>query len=122
MVCATEVEHYLRRDQRNRLLAIDISRGDFEPDRYGITLEDFMHELHVMDNTGTVYRGVDAFWAIWQAFPTHSLYGLLGKIITLPIINGLARLAYRGFARIRKYLPKNKASCSADVCRLHEKD
>lgn len=121
-ICATEIEHYLRRDQADRLIPIDISQAEFEPARYGISRHEFMFELHVLDREGTLYRGVDAFWAIWQAFPTRSRYGLLGKIITLPIINRCARLAYRGFARLRKYLPKRESACSEGNCPLHKEE
>lgn len=121
VVCSTEIEHYLRRDRLERLVAVDISQADFDPAEFGISQQEFMHELHALDRQGTVYRGVDAFWAIWQAFPAGSLYALLGKIITLPIISHCARLAYRGFARVRKYLPKRKQVCADGSCDLHKK-
>jgi predicted DCC family thiol-disulfide oxidoreductase YuxK len=112
IVCSTEIEHYRRKDRDNRLVLVDISRPDFKPDPFNITLQSFMYELHVIDRNGTVYKGVEAFWAIWQAFPASTLYGMLGSIITLPVINPLARLGYRSFARIRRYLPKRAIECS----------
>jgi predicted DCC family thiol-disulfide oxidoreductase YuxK len=118
VVCSTEVEHYRRKDREGRLMVVDISAAEFKPEQYGIPLTDFMREMHVIDRQGQVYRGVEAFWAIWQAFPASTVYGLLGTLITLPLLNPLARLCYRGFARIRRYLPKRQRNCDSGTCRI----
>jgi predicted DCC family thiol-disulfide oxidoreductase YuxK len=76
-----------------------------------------MQEMHAIDQAGSVYRGVDAFWAIWQAFPAGSIYGFLGRSITLPLVNQTARMAYQVFARNRKYLPKRPSDCADSHCR-----
>lgn len=117
-VCAAEIGHYGRRNHGGRLVPVDISAPDFDPAPYGITLADLMYQLHAIDRAGRIYRGVEAFWAIWQAFPASTFYGLLGTFVTLPGIRGAARLCYRGFARIRRYLPKRRDLCSTDVCRI----
>lgn len=120
IVCATEIEHYLRKDHGGRLIAVDISATDFNPGLFGIPLESFMYELHCIDQKGDIYRGIEAFWAIWQAFPSSSWFGLLGSIVTMPVVNPVARLIYKSFARIRKYLPK-RHSCSNGSCRIDRK-
>jgi predicted DCC family thiol-disulfide oxidoreductase YuxK len=120
-VCAGEIEHYRRRDQAGRLVSIDISTTDFDPSSCGIPLPALMYELHVIDRQGTIYRGVDAFWAIWQAFPAAPLFKLLGRLVTLPLLRPLARLGYRGFARIRPYLPKHRSACPTGSCRIGRK-
>ncbi len=117
MVCATEIEHYLGKDHGGRLVAVDISSPEFDPLPLLIPLESFMYELHAIDSRDRIYRGVEAFRAIWQAFPASTLYGLLGAVITMPIINPVARLFYKLFARIRRYLPK-RHSCSSGSCRV----
>lgn len=117
-VCAAEVERYGRQDQAGRLILVDISTPAFDPLPFNITLAEFMYQMHAIDRTGRVYRGVEAFWAIWQAFPASTLFGLLGKLITLPLLNPLARLCYRGFARLRRYLPKRRIACSTGSCRI----
>jgi predicted DCC family thiol-disulfide oxidoreductase YuxK len=111
-VCSGEMLLYMKRDHGGRLVFIDISDPDFKPDRYGISIDDFMYQMHAIDRAGRLYRGVDAFWAIWQAFPASPWYGLLGTLVTMPGINLFARMAYRTFARTRKYLPKKHgAAC-----------
>ena len=117
-VCAAEIEHYGRQDRAGRLELIDISDPLFDPTPLGIPLVEFMYQIHAMDRRGRVYRGVDAFWAVWQAFPASTLYGLLGTLIMLPGVKPLTRLCYRGFARIRKYLPKRDNGCTAGSCRI----
>ena len=116
-VCAAEIGHYLRQDHGGKLLAVDISAQDFDPEPYLIPLEAFMYELHVIDQRGEVYRGVEAFWAIWQAFPTSTIYGVMGAVIRMPVVNPVARLLYKGFAQIRTYLPKRK-NCDSGTCRI----
>jgi predicted DCC family thiol-disulfide oxidoreductase YuxK len=118
VVCSREIAHYVRMDQEQRLIPIDISHSDFDPKPYGITLDDFMYELHVIDQRGRVYRGVEGFWAIWQAFPSSTALGLLGSLITLPLVNPLARLSYKVFARLRPFLPKHKDLCESGTCRI----
>ncbi len=117
-VCAVEMEMYRRKEHGGRLRFVDISAPGFDPFPYGITLDAFMYEMHAIDHDGRVYRGVEAFRAIWQAFPASTRYGLLGALVALPGVNFLARLAYRGFARIRKFLPKNRGACKDGTCRL----
>lgn len=118
IVCATEVERYGRMDHGLHLILVDISAPEFNPASLGITLNELMYQMHVIDRVGTVYRNVDAFWAIWQAFPASTLLGFMGTLLTLPVINPIARLCYRGFARIRKYLPKREDACSSGTCRI----
>jgi predicted DCC family thiol-disulfide oxidoreductase YuxK len=118
IICATEIEHYRRMDHAGHLILVDISARDFDPASLGITQEEFMYQMHVIDQSGKVYRNIDAFWAIWQACPASTLHGLLGTLINLPLVNPVARLCYKGFARIRKYLPKRDNACATGSCRI----
>ena len=118
IVCATEVERYGRMDHGWRLILVDISAPDFNPAALGVTLDELMYQMHVIDSEGAVYRNVDAFWAIWQAFPSSTFLGFMGTLLALPMINPIARLCYRGFARIRRYLPKRGKDCAAGTCRI----
>ena len=117
-VCAAEMEIYRRKGQEDRLQFVDISAPEFDPAPFGITLNEFMYEMHAIDPENRVYRGVEAFRAIWQAFPTSTRYGLLGALVTLPGVHLLARLAYWSFARTRRYLPKSREVCREGTCGL----
>ncbi len=111
-VCSTGMSFYMGKGHGGRLEFIDISAPDFDPGEFGISPAEFMYQLHAIDRRGQVYRGPDAFSAIWLAFPSSSWYGFLAKLVTLPGIRVLARASYLAFARIRKYLPRQrKAAC-----------
>ena len=117
IVCANEVEHYQRIDRYGRLELIDISVPRFDPLTYGLNRDDVMRQLHVIDHAGRTYRGVDAFLVIWQAYPDKLFYRLLGKLVTLPGLNHVARFGYRCFARYRHLLPKRR-TCRDDSCQF----
>lgn len=120
IVCAAEIEHYLRKGHGENLVAIDISSPDFDPAPHRIPLADFMHQLHAIDQDGQVFKGVDSFWAIWQAFQVSTVYGIMGRIIQLPAVDRLARIGYWMFARVRPYLPK-RHHCESGTCSIHQK-
>jgi predicted DCC family thiol-disulfide oxidoreductase YuxK len=120
IVCATEIEHYVKKDRDEKLVAVDISSPDFNPAPYQISFADFMHQLHAIDKDGLVFKGVDSFWAIWQAFPSSTIYGFMGRIIQLPLVNRLARTGYWLFARVRPYLPK-RHQCDSGTCSIHRR-
>jgi predicted DCC family thiol-disulfide oxidoreductase YuxK len=109
---------YRQQEHAGRLIFVDISNPEFDPAPHGITMDAFMYELHAIDRAGHVYRGVEAFRAIWLAFPASTWYGLLGTLVTLPGVNILARLAYWSFARARKYLPTSSEVCKNGSCRI----
>jgi predicted DCC family thiol-disulfide oxidoreductase YuxK len=117
-ICASEVERYGRKDRDGRLMLTDISAPGFDPAPFGISLAEFMYQMHAIDRSGRVFRGVEAFWAIWQAFPTSSLLGVCGRLIMQPLVNPLARLCYRMFAAVRGYLPKRRRDCTSGSCRI----
>lgn len=113
-VCSTEMFVYMKKDHGGRLEFIDISAPDFSPHEFGIGLTDFMYQMHAIDQAGRVYRGPEAFRAIWQAFPSSAWYGFLAALVNFPGIRILARAAYLTFARTRKYLPKRRRA----VCKI----
>jgi len=116
-VCAAGMDLYRRKEHSGRLIFVDISSPEFDPAAHGIPMQQFMSEMHAIDREGRVYRAVEAFWAIWRALPDSPWHRFLAALIALPGVNLPARLAYRGFARIRKYLPKGHRECGSGVCR-----
>jgi len=110
-VCGATAEQYGRKDRAGRLILMDVSAPDFDPAPCGITPAEFMYQIHAMDRSGRVYRGVEAFPGSW-------FLGLCGVLIALPLLNPLARLAYRLFARLRVYLPKRHRGCTGGSCRI----
>lgn len=121
-ICSREVEHYRRLDHAARLVPVDISAPGFDPGPYGIPLQVLMSDLHAIDRCGEIYRGVEAFLAIWRAFPERMTCRLLAAAVSLPALKLVARSVYRGFARIRPRLPGRKGGCAAGVCRIGKRD
>lgn len=118
VVCSSEMEVYRRRNPEQRLRFTDISSADFAAEEYGRSQQQFMAELHVRAADGRFFTGVDAFLVLWQAFPSGSLYRLLGGLVALPGVHLAARTGYRLFARYRHLLPKRVDDCAAGTCNL----
>ncbi len=114
-VCASEIRHYKSRDIHGNLLLVDISKEDFQPEKYGKTMEDFMTQMHVLDQQGQFFLGVNAFPAIWQALPGR-LFAFLAMFMMLPGIHSVARLAYILFAKYRRNLFPKKNKCETGTC------
>lgn len=118
-VCSREMDHYRRRNPQRRLNFIDITQEDFSPEAFGRTRQQFMAELHVRDASGRFYAGVDAFLALWCAFPAGSLYRLFGLFVSMPGLHLAAQFGYALFARNRHLLPKQSAECESENCNLN---
>lgn len=106
-ICEREMMVYRRSNPMKRLDFVNINRNDFAPEKYGKKRQDFLARLHVCDAQGTFYTGVDAFLAIWRAYPNGSFYPLLGRVVSFPPLLLLARLGYSLFARYRHLLPRH---------------
>jgi len=114
-ICSSAVDGYACRKGGEKLILVDVSADDFDPESYGLSTYEVLHQIHAIDSEGTLYRGVEALRAIWWAFPPGSWYGLLGRVLGFAPIRPLARLGYWIFARIRRFLPKPK---SGSPCRI----
>lgn len=104
-LCRAKMEFYRRKEHGGKLVFVDFTAPEFDPVPFAIPLADLMYELHAIDETGTLYRGVDAFRAIWQALSPSAWYSLLGFLIGLPVIHSAAGLVYRAVAGTRRHLP-----------------
>jgi predicted DCC family thiol-disulfide oxidoreductase YuxK len=118
MICSEEMDHYRKMDRKGVLIPIDISAADFDPAATGVSRDQLMAKLHAIDAEGKVYTGVDAFQAIWLAFPESLLLGVVSAFIGLPLINPLSKAVYWGFARLRHFLPRWGERCSNGHCRV----
>jgi predicted DCC family thiol-disulfide oxidoreductase YuxK len=119
-LCRSKMGFYERMEHGGRLQFIDVTAPEFDPVPFGIAIDAFMHEIHAIDQGGRIYRGVDVFLAIWQAFPDSRWYSILTVFVALPGVNYLARLIYRVVARIRRFLPQRGYLCKGGSCKpLH---
>jgi predicted DCC family thiol-disulfide oxidoreductase YuxK len=90
--------------QRNRLVqaaragVIEFRDINLEPDalsRFGAGLEDVRRRLHAVDAGGRPHVGVDCAIAVWRLTPGDAW---LARLVGLPVIRPIARVAYDRFA------------------------
>ena len=74
---------------------IDVTRDPEALQGEGIGVDAVRRHLYARDNAGRLYRGADAFALLWRATPGRRW---LGRLIGLPILRPIARLAYDRFA------------------------
>jgi len=98
-VCNTGIEWQRSRLARTaRSGAIEFRDINLEPDalmRFGAGIEDIRRRLHAVDAEGHLYVGADCAIAIWLATPGHAW---MGRLLGLPVIHPIARVAYDRFA------------------------
>jgi predicted DCC family thiol-disulfide oxidoreductase YuxK len=90
--------------QRSRLVQaartglIEFRDINLEPDalsRFGAGLEDVRRRLHAVDAEGRLHVGADCAIAVWRLTPGDAW---LARLVGLPAIRPLARVAYDRFA------------------------
>jgi len=107
-LCRREIAHYRRVDSANRLHWIDAANDPGSLTRHGLSLEQAMAELHVLDGAGRWQLGVDAFPVIWQHLPA---YRWLAKLVTVLGLRRPLGFIYRHFAAWR-----NRRRCETGSC------
>ena len=97
-LCRREIAHYRRIDSAGSLHWVDAVKQPETLARHGLSLEQAMAELHVLDSAGYLQRGVDAFLVIWQQLPA---YRWLAKLVTALGLRRPLGVFYRHFAAWR---------------------
>lgn len=111
-LCRREIAHYRRIDRSGQICWIDAAADHEALARHGLSLEQAMAELHVLDKTGAWRRGLDAFITIWVHLPP---YRWLARLASLPGLKQLLAAAYRLFARWRY-----RRRCGSDGCTIEQ--
>ena len=97
-LCSKEIAVYKRADKSNSFEWLGLSDQTLDLKSEGLELVAALERLHVKDNTGRVYVGVDAFITIWQHLPR---WRLLAQIASVPPIHWLLTVGYAWFAKRR---------------------
>ncbi len=108
-LCRREIAHYRRLDSAKRLHWVDAVNEPETLAGHGLSLEQAMAELHVLDAAGHWQRGVDAFLVIWQHLPA---YRWLAKLVTVLGLRRPLGFAYRHFAAWRYRQRCKTGSCT----------
>lgn len=113
-LCYREIVHYKKKDKSNLLKCIDIAHPDFNIDDYGLNMEEVELKLHAIDESGTIFTGIDTFIEIWRRIPGFTFFT---KITQNKLLRPTFDLFYIGFAKyIRPNLPKR--GCHSGACEL----
>jgi predicted DCC family thiol-disulfide oxidoreductase YuxK len=116
-VCMAAMQLYRKRLPENRLRFIDVAHPGFDASLYGRNQEEFMAKIHVRDSHGKFHTDMEGLMTIWRAFPKCSLHRVVGRLVSLPWVNQVARAGYMLFARNRHLFSKHKDACADESCR-----
>lgn len=100
---------------RRRLIIEDISAPDFDPGKYGKTLDELMGQIHGMTRWGDMVSGMEVFREAYAAVGLGWLLAPTGW----PILRQVSDKVYGWFARNRLRLTGRGHTCESGRCRLH---
>jgi len=109
-VCVRKMNDLRKLDRgRERLIFEDMTRPEFDPERYGMTQTQALKGLHAVRSDGSMVHGMEAVRSAYRAVGRGRIWGLTGW----PVIRPLFDLFYRLFARFRP----RRAAQTATACR-----
>ncbi len=76
-LCSREIQHYSRLDRQRRIEWLDINRETTLLNAFGVTFDQAMRRLHVLDRNGVLVHGVRAFAALWSELPYYRVVSRL---------------------------------------------
>ncbi|QQG37720.1 MAG: DUF393 domain-containing protein [Candidatus Kaiserbacteria bacterium] len=88
-MCSGFVDKIQKGSQESRFESVDASEGHLGA---GISKEEAMHEVHVVDEKGRIHSGADGILAVLAQYPGWRWAAKLGH---LPGIHFFVRLGYR---------------------------
>ena len=109
-LCSREIRHYANLDRARRIEWIDISRDHNLLNDLGVSVDQAMRRLHVLDHGGVLHDGATAFVSIWAELP---YFRVLARLVRLLRMTPLLELAYAPFAAWRYKRRMRSLACSA---------
>ena len=108
--CSMEIDYYRKQKGSDRIDFVDIMSPEFSAESHGLDPRKVHRVMHVRSADGVLHEGVDAFRAIWAELPR---YRFMTKVADSKAVRPFLEAGYQLFVRIRPYLPRKKADCSA---------
>lgn len=106
-LCSKEVDHYKRLNAKSGIGWIDISREQSLLNALGVSFDQAMRELHVIDRNGEFRTGIYAFLALWSELP---YYRHVATVVHVLRLAPLLEWAYQRFAKWR-YVRRTSQTC-----------
>jgi len=97
-LCSKEIAYYQKIAPAGIFDWQDITKSTQILDQNNIPLANALKLLHLIDNTGKIYIGVDAFIIIWSHLKK---WRILAKLSSLPVIYHFLQFCYKIFANWR---------------------
>ncbi|PPR76476.1 MAG: hypothetical protein CFH01_01916 [Alphaproteobacteria bacterium MarineAlpha2_Bin1] len=97
-ICSKEINYYKKIDSKNKFNWFDIANNPEKLIGTNIKINDALLYLHVEDQEGILYIGIDAFILIWKNLNT---WKYLAYLISIPPLKKFAGAAYIKFAKYR---------------------
>ncbi len=110
-LCSKEIRFFKKLDAKKRIEWVDVNEDVELLHALGITYEQAMRKMHVLDNQGILRRGADAFLALWSELP---YFKAITSLIHFSRTSYLLDRAYNGFADWR-YRKRSGAQDAATV-------
>lgn len=97
-LCSKEIRYYKRVAPENIFEWIDITTSTDTLVNENLEYNDTLKLLHIRDNEGNLFIGLDSFILIWQQL---KYWKILATIVSLPIIKQISNTVYKAFANWR---------------------
>ena len=94
-LCSREIGHYMKISPPATFIWHDIANDPKHLEKINVSQSDALRRLHVFDQAGSIYVGIDAFIAIWKKLPR---WRLLALICAIPGVRSILNLLYNKFA------------------------
>jgi predicted DCC family thiol-disulfide oxidoreductase YuxK len=94
-LCSAEIGHYKNIAPEDVFTWVDVTESPDRLNRLGISQVEALKSLHVQDQHGQLFSGVDAFAVLWRAIPR---WKVLGIVVKSPGVYQIAKILYRKFA------------------------
>ena len=110
-LCRREIDVLAGLDHKQRIRFTDITRPEFDAQRFGLNQADFMDHIRGRLPDGTLIEGVEVFRRLYSAIGL----GPLVRLTRVPGISHLLDLGYRWFAKHRLRLT---GRCVDSACQV----
>jgi predicted DCC family thiol-disulfide oxidoreductase YuxK len=107
-VCAKEINYYQKKDKNSYFEWVDVNSDKDKLETYGISYNESLKILHVIDREGRIVTGIEAFLLIWKEFKYWKTFA---KIINLKPVKYLVNEIYQVWAE--KRYEKLKYKCDS---------
>jgi predicted DCC family thiol-disulfide oxidoreductase YuxK len=94
-VCKAGIESQMDKGSSCEIEWADVHENNALASEVGARLEFVRERLHAVDDEGTLHVGFDAFLIIWRHSPSERWKA---RVLGLPVIKHLCRVAYNLFA------------------------